>query len=123
MRRILIVDDEPVIADTLGLIFGKSGFEVSCVYSADTALVRGREFTPDLLLCDINMPGRDGLALIGDFARELPSCRILVLTGSYDSLCQVHDRVEDPGNALAVMTKPCQPADLLRQAGLMLQTA
>ena len=123
MRRILIVDDEHLVTDTLGLIFGKNGFDVRRAYSADEALARAREFHPELLLCDINMPGRDGFELITDITRELPSCRILVLTGSEVNLKRVRERNLDRGLDVSVMSKPCQPADLLRQAGAMLLSA
>lgn len=82
-----------------------------------------REFVPELLLCDINMPGRDGMELIADITRELPACRILVLTGSYASANRARDRSANLEKPLSVMTKPCQPADLLRQAGAMLLSA
>src|ERR1017187_3440255 len=70
MHRVLIVDDESLIADTLGLIFRKNGFEAKVVYTADDALQCARSFAPELLLCDINMPVRSGLELMGDFSRE-----------------------------------------------------
>lgn len=123
MRRILIVDDEHLVTDTLGLIFGKNGFEVCRAYSTDEALERAREFVPELLLCDINMPGRDGFELISDITRELPACRILVLTGSEMNLKRIWERNLDRGTDVSVMWKPCQPVDLLRQAGAMLLSA
>jgi CheY-like chemotaxis protein len=123
MRRILIVDDEHLVTDTLGLIFTKSGFDVCRAYSTDEAVMLSREFVPELLLCDINMPGRDGMELIADITRELPACRILVLTGSYASANRARDRSANLEKPLSVMTKPCQPADLLRQAGAMLLSA
>jgi DNA-binding response OmpR family regulator len=61
MQRILVVDDEHLVADTLGLIFRKHGFEAEVVYTAQDALASARTFSPDLLLCDINMPCRNGL--------------------------------------------------------------
>ena len=120
MRRVLIVDDEHLVTDTLGLIFGKHGFDVCRAYSTDEALERARDFVPDLLLCDINMPGRNGLELISDITQQLPSCRILVLTGSELSAGLVREKGANLGNGLSIMSKPCQPADLLRLAGSML---
>ena len=123
MRRVLIVDDERLVTDTLSLIFKKSGFDVRHAYSTDEALEVSRGFQPELLLCDISMPGRDGLDLIADITRDLPACRILVLTGSYGCLPRVEKRSSSLKNALSIMTKPCQPADLLRRAGALLLSA
>ncbi len=123
MSRILIVDDEHLVADTLSLIFEKHGFVVQAAYSADEALVRARTFAPDLLLCDINMPARDGLDLIEDMDREQPACRVLVLTGAYSSLNRVRERASLVRRKFPVLTKPCAPSDLLHCADQILLSA
>ncbi len=120
MRRILIVDDEHLVADTLSLIFQKNGFSTRAAYSADEALDCARVFVPDLLLCDINMPEKDGLDLISSMDREQPACRILVLTGAYSCLNRVRQRASEARHTFSVMTKPCHPSDLLRCAGELL---
>jgi CheY-like chemotaxis protein len=123
MHRILVVDDEKLVADTLGLIFRKHGFEAKVAYSADTALRCARSFAPDLLLCDITMPERSGLELMADFQRELPECRVLVLTGYYSNLVRVREQSGKLRRPTRVLTKPCNPLELLREAGRMLATA
>ena len=121
--RILVVDDEPVVASTLGQIFERSGFDADTVLSTDLALLSIRERVPDLVLCDINMPGRDGISLMEELGRELPGCPILVLTGFYAALPRVYECAGMLSQAVSVMTKPCQPDELLRTAGAMLRVA
>lgn len=123
MQRVLIVDDDRLVADTLALIFVKSGFQARAAYSADEALGIARVFTPNLLLCDISMPGRDGLALVCDITRELPSCRIIVLTGFYANLQNVREQSNRLARPMGILTKPCPPTDLLREAVTMLANA
>jgi CheY-like chemotaxis protein len=123
MHRILVVDDERLVADTLGLIFRKHGFEAKVTYSADAALRCARTFSPDLLLCDISMPHRSGLELMADFNRELPDCRVLVLTGYYSNLVRIREQSGKLRRPTRVLTKPCHPTDLLREAGQVLATA
>lgn len=118
--RVLIVDDEPLVADTLSLVFQKHGFTTRAAYSADEAMVCARAFTPDLLLCDINMPDKDGLDLIDSMDREQPACRVLVLTGAYSSLNRVRIRASEVRQRFSILTKPCPPAELLRCAGELL---
>ncbi len=118
--RILIVDDEHIVADTLSLIFEKHGFVTRAAYSADEAMTCARAFTPDLLLCDISMPEKDGLDLIDSMDREHPGCRVLVLTGAYSSLNRVRIRASEVGQRFSVLTKPCNPAEVLRCAGELL---
>ena len=121
--RILVVDDEPLVAQTLGLIFGRQGFEVNTVHGATEALHSAALNPPDLLLTDIDMPGRDGVSLMTEFSLLYPACPILVLTGFYAALGRVHDCAQTLAQPVSIVTKPCQPSDLLRTAGRMLRTA
>lgn len=123
MQRVLIVDDDRLVADTLVLIFAKSGFKAEAAYSADQALGLSRNFIPDLLLCDVTMPGRDGLSLVCDITRELPSCRIIVLTGFYSNLKSVREQSNKLARPVGILTKPCPPVELLREAATILATA
>jgi len=121
--RILVVDDEPLVAETLTLIFRRHGFDAATAFNADQALTSLRLVKPDLVLCDIDMPGRDGISLMADLTRELPDCPILILTGFYSSLARVREFTRTMRQQVSIVTKPCQPADLLRHADNLLKTA
>lgn len=123
MQRILVVDDERIIADTITLIFSKQGFEVRTAYSAQEAMSCAKDFEPELLLCDITMPGRDGVDLMKDMLALYPECRVLVLTGYYNNYKRLLDETASLAPPANIMMKPCQPADLLRAAGAMLKRA
>jgi CheY-like chemotaxis protein len=123
MQRVLVVDDDRLVADTLSLIFEKSGFEARAAYSADEALECARDFIPHLMLCDVTMPARDGLSLVLDITRELPACRIIVLTGFYSNLKSVREHARKLPRPVGILTKPCQPTELLRQAEALLASA
>jgi CheY-like chemotaxis protein len=120
---VLIVDDEPMVAQTLGLIFRKSGYRTEVVHTADEAITFARKTPPNLVLCDIEMPLRDGLELMTDLGEELPECPILVLTGSYRSLSKVRARAITLHQEVSVLVKPCQPLDVLATASNLLKTA
>jgi YesN/AraC family two-component response regulator len=123
MQRVLIVDDEQMVADTLALIFQKSGFCVRTAYSTEDALHQTRDFHPDLLLCDISMPGKDGLFLVKEINREHPACRILVLTGFYSNHKAVQETAARLSRPVGILSKPCHPDDLLREATAVLAHA
>jgi CheY-like chemotaxis protein len=120
MQRVLVVDDDRLVADTLTLIFQRNGFAAKAAYSAEEALQSSREFVPHLLLCDVTMPERDGLSLVEDMTREMPACRILVLTGFYSNLKIVRERANKLSRPLGILTKPCQPSELLREVAALL---
>lgn len=123
MQRVLVVDDDHLVADTLSLIFAKNGFDTKTAYSADEALECARESQPNLLLCDVTMPGRDGLALVSDITRELPACRIIVLTAFHSNIKNVREQSSKLSRPVGILTKPCQPSELLREAAAMLAIA
>ena len=120
---VLIVDDEPMVAQTLGLIFRKSGYTTEIAHSADEAISFARKTPPNLVLCDIEMPIRDGIELMTDLGQELPNCPILVLTGSYRSLNKVRARAGTMNQEVSVLVKPCQPLDVLATASHLLKSA
>ncbi len=64
--RILVVDDEPQIRRVMRTTLTGAGYEVDDSKTAEDALVKMREFRPDLVLLDINMPGMGGLAAWAD---------------------------------------------------------
>jgi PAS domain S-box-containing protein len=59
-HRILVVDDNPDMADSLALLLQLAGHEVRAAYDGVTAVRRAEEFRPELILLDIGMPGMDG---------------------------------------------------------------
>ncbi len=123
MHRVLVVDDDRLVADTLALIFCRRGFACRVAYSTDEALACAEEFRPELLLCDITMPERDGVELMRELSRVLPECRILVLTGHSQNLERVLDNSNVLPQPVGVLCKPCEPAQLLSKAGAMLAGA
>jgi CheY-like chemotaxis protein len=123
MQRILVVDDERLVADTLSLIFRKHGFDAKAAYNVDDALRCALSFLPELLLCDVTMPQRDGLELMREINRVLPSCRLMVLTGNYANLKLIQEQTKHLLRPSNILTKPCQPSELLREAGMLLASA
>lgn len=120
-QRILVVDDDKLVADTLTLIFRANGFDSEACYSAAEGLEMARTFDPELLLCDVTMPETTGLELAEKIDREIPECKILMLTAYASNLAKVDGaRMK---RRLNVLSKPCRPEDLLREAGALLKTA
>jgi two-component system KDP operon response regulator KdpE len=77
--KILIVDDEPQIRRVMRVILTGENYEVVEARSGDAALLRFREFLPDLVLLDLNMPGLSGLEACR-MIRETSEVPIIVLT-------------------------------------------
>ncbi len=121
-HKILVVDDEQAVADTLCMIFEKRGFDCRTAYTGFAAIACTEEFCPELLLCDISMPGMSGLEVVSKVTQKCPECRVLLLTGHYTNLAYAQAWVLSHSAPSRIMTKPVPPALLLEAAGALLQT-
>ena len=80
--KILIVDDDPLVADSLAAFLGSRGYQVHAETDSARALRRvGGGETFDLLLTDVNMPGLDGFGLLRGVRKAAPDMVVVLLTG------------------------------------------
>lgn len=79
--RVLIVDDEKLIADTLSEVLEQDGFQAVAAYDGRTALELATKFRPDSLLTDVLMPAMNGVELAIAITKMLPSVKILLFSG------------------------------------------
>lgn len=118
-RRVLIVDDEKVIAITLGRIFSGTGYEVRTAYSAEEALVLLDGWSPDLAVLDVSLPGMNGIELAVHLKGLSAGCRVLLISGKPETQ-EVMERAEENGHVLELMAKPVPPRVLLDRAAELL---
>jgi two-component system KDP operon response regulator KdpE len=107
--KVLVVDDEPQIRRVMRVILAGENYEVVEARSGEAALLRFREFLPDLVLLDLNMPGMSGLEACR-IIRETSDVPIVVLTVRHEE----EEKVEalDAG-ADDYVTKPFGKKELL----------
>jgi len=77
---LLIVDDEPGVRQSLQLVFNKTYRTIEAA-SAEDAIQKTMEESPDLILLDIMMPGTDGLAVLKQIKSANGECQVIMLTG------------------------------------------
>ena len=84
-KRVLIVDDEPLIVEVASEFLQRDGFDTSSAGTAAEALASMEKHPANLVLLDINLPDENGLKFLGDFKRNHPAVPVVILTGSgYD---------------------------------------
>jgi CheY-like chemotaxis protein len=110
--RVLIVDDEHVIADTLATIFSSAGLEPIAVYSAEEALVLVPEWHPHIAIVDVHLPEMNGIDLAIRLKAEHPSCKVTLFSG-YASTVDLLEQARRDGHSLEVLAKPVHPSELL----------
>jgi CheY-like chemotaxis protein len=111
--RVLIVDDEQVIADTMGVILRSRGFVARAVYSAENALLAIEDFRPVVVISDIMMPGMNGIDLAIQIGIQHPDCKVLLLSGN-PAAGELLDESLAKGHVHIVLAKPVHPEELLR---------
>ena len=86
MAKILLVDDEPLLLDSLEIILTLSGEHEVCGKASNgvEALKLLATCEPDVMLVDLNMPGMGGIELIPMVKKDHPDVKIIVLTTFYD---------------------------------------
>ena len=107
-KRVLVVDDSPLIREVAKLALGGAGWETVTAESGEEALTKAAERPPDAILLDMVMPGMDGPAVLAALREEPKTARIPVLfvTASADTGAARH------GGADGVIAKPFEAAEL-----------
>jgi DNA-binding NtrC family response regulator len=80
-RKILIVDDEPIARDNLAHILGKDGSTILVAEGGQQAVDLLKQQEVDLVLTDLCMPGKDGMAVLEEAKRLWPAVEVVVITG------------------------------------------
>jgi CheY-like chemotaxis protein len=111
-RRVLIADDERAIADTLGIILRKSGFQTSTVYDGKDAVESAQHWIPDIFLTDVVMPEMNGIEAAIRIRAAVPACKVLLLSGQAMTSDLLHE-ARLLGHSFEILTKPVHPAELL----------
>jgi len=108
---ILIVDDDPAVREVLTALLAEEGYRAFAVATADDALIAFSTTEPDLAVCDMKMPGRDGLWLLDRLRREHPDTAVIMLTGFGDTESAVECLRR---GAADYLLKPPKLTDLIR---------
>jgi CheY-like chemotaxis protein len=110
--RVLIVDDERIIADTLSMILAKKGFDTRAVYSGEEALEAATRLVPDVLVSDIVMRGMSGIDAAIKICETIPNCRVILLSGQ-GGTADLLRHAKLHGHKFEILTKPIHPQVLI----------
>ena len=116
--KIIVVDDEPVIADTLVEILNGEGCEAVAVSDGASAIKWARMIRPDAIVTDVIMPGLNGVETAKAVMEFLPECRILLFSGQAASM-DLLEKARAEGHNFEVLAKPVDPDVLLERLGII----
>ena len=112
-RRVLILDDEQVIANTLALILNRNGFEAQAVYNGQDAIKTAAQLSPDVLISDVIMEGMTGIDAAIRISQLVPKCRIILFSGQA-ATADLLQCAEAHGHHFEILVKPIHPRLLLQ---------
>jgi CheY-like chemotaxis protein len=110
--RVLVADDEQVIANTLAIILNQHGFEARAVFSGEKAIEAIDTFQPDMLISDVIMTGMTGIEAAIITRNRLPNCKILLFSGQA-ATADLLEKARMEGHEFEILAKPVHPTDLL----------
>ncbi len=89
--RILIVDDEEILREAIGMIVESEGYQATCAQNGSEALEIVRRQPFDLVITDMKMPGLDGMEVLREVKLLAPNIKVIIITGF---------AAEDPSTAI-----------------------
>lgn len=113
-QRILIIDDEALVRDTIADILSDVGYQTVIAASWDMGETGFTGIGYSLVITDIFMPGRDGLEVIRDIREKWPDVKVLAISGGWGGT-SAGDAVDAAARvgADAALPKPFEPGDLI----------
>lgn len=89
MHKIMIIEDDPVIRDELAFLLGNEGYEVQPITTFTEISAQVQRLTPDLILLDLGLPGRDGFALCAEI-RRISATPVVIVTSRNSAMDELH---------------------------------
>lgn len=113
LPRILVVDDEALIADTIVQILNRNGFIAEAAYSGQEAIEAAHRFCPELVLSDVMMPNVDGVEAAIAIRELCPDTRIVLFSGQAATV-EILARARERGHNFELLPKPIHPTQLIK---------
>ena len=110
--RVLVVDDDARVADSIVQILVNSGYAAVSVYSAEAAMKMAERLRPQVVISDVVMGPVSGIELAIHIREHHPDCRVLLISG-IATLPPHATGLSGNGAKLQFMSKPVDPARIL----------
>jgi CheY-like chemotaxis protein len=111
--RILVVDDEKLIADTIVQILNRNGFIAEAAYGGQEAIEAAKRHCPELVLSDVLMPQVDGVEAAIAIREACPETRIVLFSGQAATV-EILERAKERGHNFELLPKPIHPTQLIK---------
>jgi DNA-binding response OmpR family regulator len=117
--RVLIIDDDQAVADTLGQILSVHGYDVRITYSAESAIDIIADWRPDIAVVDVLLPRMNGIEFGLLLKETYTGCQVLLFSGApgVDDLLR---KAGSEGQQFEILAKPVHPTVMLDAISILL---
>jgi len=112
--RVLVIDDDCNVADTLAMVLKFGGYDADVAYSGEHGLELARQSTYDYLLTDVMMEPMNGIQVALAMRAICPQCKVLLISGNQRTSQLLADAVRD-GYEFEILAKPVHPTVILER--------
>jgi DNA-binding response OmpR family regulator len=112
--RVLVIDDDKPVADTLAMVLKFGGYDADVAYSGEHGLELARQSTYDYLLTDVMMEPMNGIQVALAMRAICPQCKVLLISGNQRTSQLLADAVRD-GYEFEILAKPVHPTVILER--------
>lgn len=123
--KILVVDDDPDLVDSLEMMLQDKSYEVITAYDGIEGLQKAKECSPDLIILDVMMPNKDGYAVCHELKsdpqyNQIPILLLTAVVSEMSKTTYTH-RMGMEIDADDYIDKPVEPSELVKRAESLLQ--
>jgi len=116
MKKILLVDDDPVFNLLHGSVLRRSGYEIATATNGVEALAAIETFKPDLVVLDVMMPVKDGLTMLRELrANGSPNHQPVIVVTAHVQEYETTRAEAIASGASGFLTKPISPSQMLKE--------
>jgi CheY-like chemotaxis protein len=110
--KVLVIDDDRLVADTLAMILNTNGFDAVATYSGPEAIEFARSETYDHLLTDVMMEPMNGIQAALAICALRPTCKVLLMSGNERTALLLKEAA-GAGHDFEILAKPVHPTVIL----------
>lgn len=115
LKKILVIDDEPIVRDTIKLFLETEGYSVITAEDGRDSINKTREHNPSLIITDIVMPNMEGLETIRHYKKTNPNISIMAISGAASFKGDMYLELAGKLGADCAISKPIDRDILLDQ--------
>lgn len=110
--RVIVIDDEILIAETVAEILNQEGFEATSVTGGLSAIELAKTWQPDVVLSDVIMPGLNGIQAGAKIREIAPRCKVILFSGQAATV-DLLEEARQQGHVFEILAKPIKPEQLI----------